>query len=70
MSKWFIRMKPKLKNWRWWLLLPLTIILLLLILTPIKAIQFIGESVERLGDWLYDGFNYKQKWLSIIINWS
>ena len=63
-------MKPKLKNWRWWLVLPLTISLLIVALAPIKLIQFIGESIESFGDWLYDGFNYKQKWLSKIIEWS
>jgi len=70
MKAWFKRMSPKLKNWRWWLLLPLILLLTVVVLLPIKLIQKIGELVTRFGDALYDNFNYKQTWLSKLIEWS
>ena len=70
MKSWFKGMNPKLKNWRWWLLLPLILLLTVVVLLPIKSIQKLGELITRFGDALYDNFNYKQTWLSKLIEWS
>ena len=75
MENWFKRMKPKLKNWRWWVALPLILITAIFLLVVVALPAFIFEMLAKMFDnlsywWsgLQDAkvFNY----IRTVIKWS
>lgn len=52
MNSWIKRIKPKLKNWRWWVTLPLILLVgFPLLIIPVYLFEFLGEKLIKLSDW-------------------
>lgn len=70
MVNWFVRMKPKLKNWRWWILCPLLVVYALVTVAPFVVFEFVCEKVYRFSEFINTAHNQSPKWLTKFINWS
>ena len=55
MKAWIKRMKPKLKNWRWWLLLPFVTLALVFVYLPLMALESTSRAVHDACCWVNIG---------------
>lgn len=68
MSKWLKRMIPKLKNWRWWVILPYVLFMLVFCLAlklTSEALEFLAGLIDRVNPG-----NRVNGLSSILIKWS
>ena len=70
MKSWFNRMKPKFKNWRWWITLLPTLTLLIVVGLSIYAIKGTGSLLSWIGNALDDLVQSKLSWYNEVIKWS
>lgn len=75
MKSWFKRMKPKFKNWRWWVALPVilvsAVVLGVTIILPAAIFELLSNVLKDLSDW-WSGLQDAKvfKFISKIIKWS
>ena len=67
---WFIRMTPKLKNWRWWLCSPVLVVYALVAVIPFVVFEYICECLYSFSKFTNTANKPSPKWLSRMINWS
>ena len=72
MKNWLKRIKPKIKNWRWWVALPIMwLIGFPLLIAPVYIFEFIGKRLIKISDWWEDLSETKATSLLIkLIDWS
>ena len=75
MKSWFKRMKPKFKNWRWWVALPVilisAVVLGVIITLPAAIFELLSNVFKNLSDWWCGLQDAKVlKYVSKIIKWS
>ncbi len=67
---WISDMTPKLKNWRWWVCLPIVMFWGLLVLFPLVCFEIACSKLHKFSEFINIGEKTSPNWFSKMIDWS